>query len=111
MFNKNKKKTVYDRLDEEETRIRGYLDIFLKFRPRIERLAKLYPDTINFTDLFISKRITLVPDLEIPEEFLCSCKLLGLKIEEVTKESSYTQKTDFYIQIKFNGIVGEECED
>lgn len=107
MFGK-KKKTALNYLKEDEEKIREQLDTFLKYKLRIERLIKLYPDVINSVDLFISKTLIIKNDTELPDEFLCSCKLLGLKVEDVERVTSYMSDCDFYIVVKFGGIIGDK---
>mgnify|MGYP006893772601 CR=1 FL=1 len=110
---RNKPLTVAERIRKDELRVSGWLSQVVSFRPRLERLDKLYPDTINYVDVAISKYITLRNGLEIPEEFLCSCKLLGLKVNEVERKSSYSDKKGqgFYYGISFHDIDEDNCED
>jgi hypothetical protein len=108
---KSNKLTIQDKLDRDEARLKEWMEVFLKFKPRIERLDKLYPDTIQYVDMCIMKYITLKDDVEIPEGFLCSCHLLGLKIKDVKNNISYTQNKKFYYSIDFSGVSGDNCDD
>ncbi len=109
---KRKKKTTLDKLEEDVDKARNYFQLSIKFRDRLKRLDQLYPGVINYVDIFISKIISLDYDVEMPKEFLCSCKLLGLRIKEVKKELTYSSKTDFYMRIEFEDELNEiECDD
>ena len=107
------KPTMAQRLNKQEERIRKYLDDFIEFRKRFERLYTLYPNTINSFDFFIAKHITLVDDKEIPDEFLCSCKLLGLKVENVKRNIFFiNDEQGFYYVIMFKDELRRiECDE
>ena len=110
---KREKITLKKILDKDQKRVEGWLNQFNKFRPRIEKLGMMYPDIIGHVDLCISKYITLRNGVKIPDEFLCSCKLLGLRVKEVREKNSYSDKKGegFYYSIDFEDIIGEECEE
>lgn len=108
-----RRKTFNDIMKIESDRVDKWRDTLYKFKPRLERLNALYPTIIRQLDLVISKRIILKEDLEVPDEFLCSCKLLGMRVKNVKREHSYSDKHDFYYVIEFHNDVIElddECK-
>lgn len=111
-FKKQVKKTLEEKLREQEIRLGEYLSQHISFRDRLLRLDKLYPDLISTADSFINKSITLKYDTEIPDEFLCSCQLLGLRIKKMEKvDTFYSDKHKFYMRIEFNDIEETNCDD
>ncbi len=104
------KKTFECMLYDEVEKVRRYYITASNFSPRLNRLDKLYPGIIDYVDLFVWKRITLKDDVKIPDEFLCSCKLLGLRIKKIDSHASYRKGCKFYVSIEFENEV-KDCEE
>ena len=69
-FKRKKPRTVSEKMHEQVERAKKYHDSAIQAMVRIERLDMLYPKTINYTDIFISKYLTLYNGLEITKRVL-----------------------------------------
>lgn len=111
-FKKKVKVTLAIQIQEDVDRTKEIYHNAVAFKPRLERLGRLYPGIIRHVDIVINKRITLREDTQIPDEFLCSCKLLGLRVKKIDERISYSRNHRYYMAIDFyNEVTDVECDD
>ena len=111
MFRKRKLKAL-DHFKENCDKIDKDHDEIMKMKPRIKFLCEKFNDIIRNVDMFIMPRVTIKEDIRLPEDFLCYCKIVGLRVKEVREHVSYSKHGGYYITVEFNRKVSEiDCDE
>ena len=111
MFRKRKFKAL-DYFEKDCNRIDLDHKQVMEMRPRMKFLCEKFNDIIDQVDMFIMPRVTIKADMKLPDDFLCYCKIIGLRVKEVKENTSYSQNSRYYMSVAFDREVSKiTCDE